>query len=223
MSLVSLLGEQRAALVNRLHVEGAQTASELAAHLGISDAALRKHLSRLVDDGLVRDVETAASGPGRPSRAWHLTDHAQALFPQRYATVARELIDFISDEHGRNGMRAFLKWRLEKQSASYADVVTSEDPAERVAQLAAALSDAGFEASASETGDGIELVQQHCAIQEIAADHPELCAYEAAAFRRVLGHELTVSRKGTIAGGDQSCVCQVQLRETRGAGTATTS
>ena len=210
-SLVSLLGDQRAALVTHLQHAGEAGVAQLAAHLGISEVATRRHLSVLAEQDLV-DARDVADGPGRPARRYRLTDRAIRLFPQRAAAVADELLRFIEDAHGREGLRAFLAWRLERQCAELGEQVTADDLEDRLAQLADALSEAGFEATVDVAGDRFVLRQDHCAIYDVAKDHPEMCAYEAATFSKVLGRDVRLSRQQTRADGGTACVCCVTPR-----------
>lgn len=210
-SLVSLLGEQRSALVIHLQRVGEATVCDLARYLGVSEVATRRHLGVLQDEHLV-DARDVADGPGRPARHYRLTDRAHRLFPQRTAAVAEELLQFIQDQHGRDGLRAYLRWRLERQTAQLEDQVTADDLEGRLAQLADALSEAGFDASVAEAGDRFVLRQGHCAIFDIAKEHPEMCAYEAATFSRVLGQDVRLSRQQTRADGAETCVCCVSPR-----------
>ncbi len=210
-SLVSLLGETRAALAQHLRRGGQATTGELAAALGISDVATRKHLKAMADDDLVVGTQVA-DGPGRPATHWSLTPRGRRLWPDRGGDVADELLEFLEEEHGRAGLQAFLRWRLERQADALAAAVDGEDVDARVRQLADALDEAGFAASVAAAGDRFELTQQHCALGDLPQAHPELCAYEAAAFKRVLGREVQVSRQSTIAGGADACVCCVTVR-----------
>lgn len=223
-SLVSLLGDQRAALVLHLRRAGDATVCDLAAHLGVSDVATRRHLGVLEDEDLVasRDV---VDGPGRPARHYRLTERAERLFPQRVADVADELLQFIEDTQGRDGLRAYLAWRLERQCAELEDQVTADRLDERLAQLAQALSEAGFDArvervsgpsgpegGSAPTGERFLLRQEHCAIYDVAKDHPELCAWEAASFSKVLGRDVRLSRQQTRTNGATACVCCITPR-----------
>lgn len=207
-SLVSLLGEQRAQIVQLLRRHGDASVAELAAHLGISEVATRRHLGLLEDEGLVA-ARTVKQPRGRPPARYHLTDAASRLFPQRYDRLASEVLDFLADEHGREGLHAFLRWRLEREVAGLREAVTADDLHSRLQQLAAALSDAGFEASVTPDGEGFTLIQDHCAIEDVAREHPEVCAFEAATFSQVLGRDVTLSRRQTLAGGSRACVCCV--------------
>lgn len=210
-SLVSLLGDQRAALVTYLQRAGESGVCDLAAHLGVSEVATRRHLGVLADEDLVtaRDV---AEGPGRPARRYRLTDRAHRLFPQRTADVADELLRFLEDTQGREGLRAYLRWRLERQTALLEQQVTADDVAERVEQLAEALSQAGFDATVDVAGDRFVLRQDHCAIYDVAKEHPEICAFEAATFSKVLGRDVSLSRQQTRTDGATTCVCCVTPR-----------
>ncbi len=211
-SLVSLLGQARSALAEHLRASGSATTGELASVLGISEVATRKHLAVMTDDDLVVGTRVA-DGPGRPATHWSLTPRGRRLWPDRGGDVADELLEFLEAEHGRAGLQAFLRWRLERQASALAGAVDAEDPTGRIAQLAEALDDAGFAASVQQAGDRFELTQQQCALGDLPQAHPELCAYEAAAFSRVLGREVQVSRQATIAEGASACVCCVSLKD----------
>lgn len=211
-SLVSLLGDQRAAIVRRLRAEGDHTVAQLADHLGISEVATRRHLRRLEEDDFI-DARTVNEGRGRPAAHYRLTARARDLFPHRYAEVADELLEFVTSEHGREGLRRYLRWRLERQADRFQEAVTADDLETRLEQLAAVLTSAGFEATVTRDGDGFRLTQTHCAIEDVARDHPELCAYEAAGFSRALGSDVTLSRRKTLADGHRACVCEVRPRD----------
>jgi predicted ArsR family transcriptional regulator len=215
-SLVGLLGETRAALVEHLHRVGSQPVAAIAAQLGISEVATRRHLGVLLEEGLVEEREARASG-GRPATCFALTERADRLFPQSYDRLANELLDFLTAEHGHDGLLAFLRWRVDREVDALAGSIQDGPLEQRVAQLAAALTDAGFLADVVAQPDGarglptLRLVQHHCVIQGVAREHPEICTYEAAAFSRVLGTGVAVSRQETIADGAPACVCTVSI------------
>lgn len=209
--LVSLLGEQRAAVVELLHRAGPSTVAEIAAHLGVSDVAARRHLAVLVDEGLIAAGERRQPR-GRPAACYELTDRADKLFPQAYDRFANEVLDFLADTQGDEGLTAFLRWRAEREARTLREAVTAEDLHGRLHQLAASLSDAGFAASVTPDGVGFSLVQEHCAIADVAREHPQVCASEAATFSRVLGRSVKVARDATIAEGASACVCRITAR-----------
>lgn len=213
LPLSRLLGETRADVLAGLRA-GPRTIAEIAADLELSEEAVRRHLRGLEADGLVDATLVHDGNRGRPSARYRMTDRAHKLFPDRSADLANELWGFLADEHGRRSVLAFLRWRQQRQAQRYADRLTGTDtvPA-RAAQLAEVLSEEGFAAESRVVADTdgrtrIELTQSHCAVKEVAAAHPEVCAFEAALFRDLIGADLT--RRKTIAGGAQECVCTIE-------------
>jgi predicted ArsR family transcriptional regulator len=216
-TLLDLLGDTRAQVVELLRAEPA-TATELAEQLGLSAVAVRRHLQVLERDGLV-DAETVRrDGPGRPSARYALTARARQLFPDRSAEIANELLEFLEASYGRPALTAFLRWRQERHGQRYAaHLAGAVDGMSRTELLARLLSEDGFAAQVRELDPAeappgvtvLELRQSHCAVADVAEEHPELCAFEAALFKQVLGAQ--VSRKSTIAAGAGACVCHVTL------------
>jgi predicted ArsR family transcriptional regulator len=211
-TLLDLLGDTRGQVVELLR-SSPLTVADIAASLGISEVAVRRHLQVLERDGLVTAETVRREGPGRPSSQYALTDRARRLFPDRSAELANELLDYLEEEHGRGALMAFLRWRSKRHGERYGSALTGASaPGQRAEGLARLLSEEGFAARVSEvtTPEGatvLELRQDHCAIKDIAEEHPEVCSFEAAVFRKVLGTQ--VSRKSTIAGGAGACVCHI--------------
>lgn len=204
--LVGLLGEPRATIVRILKDEGEASAPELAERLGITDVAVRRHLSLLSDEGMLTE-RTVKQDRGRPVTRYGLSERARELFPHRYTEMLGDLLEYMRDHRELSG---FLRWRQEREAAQYAHVVDADDVTDRLEQLVAALNDAGYEATLTEDTDGFQLTQTHCAVFDAAKDHPQICAHEAAMFRRVLG-DVQVSRRETLAKGDAACVCTVTV------------
>lgn len=215
--LIDLLGETRAQIVGLLH-DGAATVAELASAMQLTEVAIRRQVRELVADQLVTGRTMRASGPGRPAVRYSLTARGERLFPDRSSDLADDVLTFLYDERGKAEMIAFLRWRLKRQQAHYAGALdgieTLDDRVERLAEL---LSQDGFLAEVDADTDGFALTQTHCAIKEAAAAHPQLCAFEAALFREVLGAHVT--RRQTIASGAPACVCHVQPRQITGPST----
>lgn len=211
--LVDLLGPSRAKVMDLLR-SSPRSVAQLAAEMGLSQVAVRHHLRLLREDGLVHAETVRRNRPGRPGARYAVTDKGRRLFPDGSAELANELLDFMEVEHGRATLLRFMRWRQRRQEERYAQALDADaDPAARAEALARLLSEDGFLSSVRPVTapDGarlLELRQDHCAIKHIADEHPEVCAYEAALFRRVLGAK--VSRRQTMAGGATSCVCHIQ-------------
>lgn len=210
-TLVDLLGDTRASIVDLLRRQ-AQSVADLAGQLDLSEVAVRRHLQVLERDGLV-DAETVRrDGPGRPRACYTLTPRAERLFPDNSAQLANELLAYLEEEHGREALLGFIRWRAQRQGGRYAEALAVARPGNEVGRLAELLSDDGYlaEAEQVESADGrtvLELTQGHCAIKDVAEAHPEICAYETQLFSQLLGANVT--REQTIAGGAPACVCHI--------------
>src|SRR5918998_5318701 len=80
-------GRTRDRVAQLLLERGAATAAELGAQLGLSPAAIRKHLDAMLADDLVEVRDTRPQGPrgrGRPAKAFVLTAAARDGFPHFY-------------------------------------------------------------------------------------------------------------------------------------------
>jgi predicted ArsR family transcriptional regulator len=209
---------------------GPVTAAEVACRLGITPAAVRRHLDALEAGGLVqaRDPRpTASRGRGRPARAYVLTDAGHARMTTGYDDLAASALAFLAEQLGPQAVEAFAARRVGELEQRYASVVdeAGADVDARAEALATALSDDGYAASTRPVrgpgGDiGTQLCQGHCPVQHVAARFPQLCDAETEVFSRLLG--VHVQRLATLAGGAHVCTTHVPAR-TQGAGSAPSS
>src|SRR5688572_11498749 len=86
---------------------GRRTVADLAAHLGVSDNAVRAQLQRLVRDGLVRPAGVRR-GVRRPHAEYEITPKARALFPKAYEPVLRTLVEVIGERVAQRAARELL-------------------------------------------------------------------------------------------------------------------
>jgi predicted ArsR family transcriptional regulator len=196
-------------------LEGPSTTSAVAERLGLTDAAVRRHLDGLLDEGL---VETRAArsvghrGRGRPARIFALTDAGHdSLLQQGYDSLAADALRFLAESGGQDAVVAFARSRVEAMAARYESDVADFAPGspERVAALAQALTGDGFAASTrpARTDGGAQLCQHHCPVAHVAAQFPQLCEAETQVFARLL--DVPVQRLATIARGDGICTTHV--------------
>ena len=189
--------------------DGARTVAQLSDELGISQVAVRRHLTRLIDEGWVSGRTDPPDGPGRPVTRYLLTADGHELLPQGYAALASELLAYIEDTAGQDGLADYLAWRSRRRVRRLGRAVDAEDLDARLAQLAEALTDIGSSATVEATEEGFVLRQHHCTVMDVAREHPELCRAEAEEFSRVIGDDVLVSRGASRASGDGACECAV--------------
>jgi predicted ArsR family transcriptional regulator len=204
-------GRTREAVARLLLEHGPATAASLAERLGLSPAAVRRHLDAMLAEGLVtsRKVSVRRRGRGRPARVFTLTDTARRhCGPTAYDDLAAQAIRFLAEVNGEEAVTAFAARRLATFESRHRETVASAGtPAHRVQALARALTEEGFAASAHTLGSGGELCQHHCPIAHVAAEFPQLCEAETEAFSRMLGTH--VQRLATLARGDTVCTTHV--------------
>jgi predicted ArsR family transcriptional regulator len=192
---------------------GPVTAAGLSVRLGLTPAAVRRHLDNLVGDGMIetRSARTYGSrGRGRPARLFAITDAGRSAFVHAYDDLATSALRFLAETAGPSAVAAFARQQIAELERRYQPVVDAAAPDERVKALAAALSADGYAASASArpgSGGGDQLCQHHCPVAHVAAKYPQLCEAETEAFGRLLG--TPVQRLATIAHGDGICTTHV--------------
>ena len=206
--------------VARLILElGPSTAATLGGRLGLTPAAIRRHLDNLLAEGLI-ETRTARTygnrGRGRPAKVFVITDAGRSAFEHAYDDLATNALRFLAETAGPEAIAEFARRQVSDLERRYAPAVARGDLASRVQALAEALSADGYAASAgpapaiggwAQAEGGEQLCQHHCPVAHVAAEFPQLCEAETEAFGRLLG--TPVQRLATIAHGDGICTTHV--------------
>ncbi|HEY6311318.1 MAG TPA: metalloregulator ArsR/SmtB family transcription factor [Streptosporangiaceae bacterium] len=197
--------------VARLILElGPSTAATLGSRLGLTPAAIRRHLDNLLAEGLI-ETRTARTygnrGRGRPAKVFVITDAGRSAFEHAYDDLATSALRFLAERAGPEAIAEFARAQIADLERRYAPAVGQGELAQRVQALAEALSADGYAASAGPAPAGEQLCQHHCPVAHVAAEFPQLCEAETEAFGRLLG--TPVQRLATIAHGDGICTTHV--------------
>src|SRR3954453_12048174 len=127
---------------------GPSTASALSERLGLTPAAVRKHLDPMLADGtlIARDAPVRGRrGRGRPARFFALSDAGhRSAGPTAYDDVAVEALRFLRETAGEQAVEEFARKRVTAWEDRYAGTIATLPLAERPAALAEALCDDGF-------------------------------------------------------------------------------
>ncbi|WP_053655115.1 helix-turn-helix transcriptional regulator [Streptomyces sp. MMG1121] len=186
---------------------GPSTVAELAGRLGLTQAAVRRHLDALVVDDVVEAREQRVYGTrtrGRPAKVFALTDCGRDAFDQSYDKLAADALRWIAErEGGPEAVAAFARARIASQAAAYRRAIEAVTPDKRTEALAKALSLDGYAATARSAPVGEQLCQHHCPVAHVAEQFPQLCEAETEIFAELLGTH--VQRLATIAHGDGVC------------------
>jgi predicted ArsR family transcriptional regulator len=199
--------------------DGPLTASELATRLGLTPAAVRRHLDLLVDNGAIEEHEPASAGSrgrGRPARAYVLSEAGHLAMDSDYDDVATSALRYLADHAGADAVGEFARERIAEFERLYSTRLDAAggDVASRAQVLATALTANGFAAStrpvrAGTPLAGVQLCQGHCPVQHVAAEFPQFCDAETDAFSRLLG--VHVQRLATLAHGEHVCTTFIPL------------
>jgi predicted ArsR family transcriptional regulator len=223
--------------VARLILElGPCTAATIGGRLGLTPAAIRRHLDNLIADGMI-ETRTARTygnrGRGRPAKVFVITDAGRSAFEHAYDDLATSALRFLERTYGAQAVAEFARQQVAETERRYAPVVAqASDLRTRVQALADALSADGYAAAtapvpgiaspgiaspgivspgianrAGVVGHGEQICQHHCPVAHVAAEFPQLCEAETEAFGRLLG--TPVRRLATIAHGDGICTTHV--------------
>jgi predicted ArsR family transcriptional regulator len=200
--------------VSRLLLErGAATAAELGTELGLSPAAIRRHLDAMLANGdvLAREQRVPGHrGRGRPARVFLLTEQARVrLGRHTYDDLATAALRWIAATGGDAAVSEFAAERVAALEARCRAAMAGagDDPMARAEALASALTAEGYAASASTIASGGQLCQHHCPVAHVAAEFPQLCEAETRVISHLVGTH--VQRLATIAHGDGVCTTHI--------------
>ena len=177
------------------------TAKEVAEALGLSRAAIGKHLQDLEARGLVRSEVKRCPSRGRPYRLYRAQDGESP-----YALLCGDVLKGMEAALGREGVVAFL---LERNRSRLAPLRLEALPLrEKLRRLAQHLREEGYEAEVVEEEGRLYLCQRRCPKLALSREHEALCQSELLAYQEVLG--LPLLREERIAEGGSCCRYRVE-------------
>jgi predicted ArsR family transcriptional regulator len=194
-----------------LKTKGPQTAGPIAAKLGVTPMAVRQHLYRLRQQGLV-DYNDERRPVGRPARVWRLTPTSDARFPDSHAELTLEVIGAVRAAFGEGGLERLLHERTKRQKETYARRMKKAGTGllERAQALAEIRCEQGYMAECIQRRDGaILLMENHCPICAAASSCQGLCREELLLFRSLLGERARVERIDHILAGARRCAYMI--------------
>jgi predicted ArsR family transcriptional regulator len=186
---------------------GPSTAVALATSLGLTPAGIRRHLDSLVSEGILEEREPhirSAGLRGRPSKVFVMSDKGRERFEHSYDDLAVSALKYMAASAGAHLVDEIIR-------RSKKTVTGSKNAVDGLVKF---LSDEGYAANVHPKAIGLELCQHHCPIAHVAAEYPQLCEEETAAFSKILGTH--VQRLATIAHGDGVCTTFIPQLSNKG-------
>ncbi len=144
--------------------------AELTEHFGLNHNAIRQHLAKLVEAGLVVESVAASTGRGRPRLLYGIDPSAESRWGvtgpyERLSVLLTEVVR-SGDTPEEVGRRAGLRMRLGPSLAE-------DDP---VAYMVEQMARQGFEPSVRERRKGVEIILETCPFTSaVLADPDTIC------------------------------------------------
>lgn len=197
--------------------KGPVASGAIARVLGLTSAAVRRHISALLGAGDIAEYEPTQQGKrhrGRPARHYVATQAGHEKLTEGYCELAGKALTYLGQTEGEQAVESFAAWRSRELERRYAPLVreAGADVRLRAQALADALNQDGYAATVRDVGSGVfavQLCQGHCPIQQVAEAFPQLCEAETAAFARLL--DVHVQRLATLAEGEHVCTTHIPI------------
>ncbi len=166
---------------------GSATVAELADELGMAQVSVRHHLDILVGEDLVELTGVRRrDGAGRPSQVYALTPNALALFPQRNAQLAANVLTELKAVLPQDEVNQILLRVAERTAAEAPRPTEGQTVEERLDQVTAFLTQKGYSARWENCDGRYELHACNCPYSGVAEQHPELCMMDHAMISQLL-------------------------------------
>lgn len=209
-AMADQLQPTRRKIILALKQRGGMTAAELAELLGITSMGVRRHLTMLERDHLVR-YELVQRGKGRPSYVYALSSEAEDIFPKNYAALATELLGYLDADGGEQVIRLFDQ-RAQRRVRQAKARLDGKPFADRVAGLAQILHDEGYLAEWEQLdADTYLLIEHNCAVLDVAQAFGAACGSELTFLQAVLP-DAEVKRERHFMAGDLMCSYRIRRK-----------
>jgi predicted ArsR family transcriptional regulator len=162
------------------------TVNELAEALGLTDNAVRSHLTSLERDGLVQELGTRP-GFRKPHVLYSLTSEAEYLFPTAYGPLLRHVIAVIGRRLPPQELRASLREVGRTAALEHLDQVTGKTRNQRIEVALNTLKALGGDAIVQEREEKRFISGNGCPLSAATAHYPEACLILEAFLSEIIG------------------------------------
>lgn len=181
--------------------------ASLAEHFQLNHNAVRQHLAKLCDAGLLVEEQAPRSGPGRPALQYRLSPGALATWGTAgpYAQLSMMLLELIRTGRSPREVGADAGRRLRTSSDGRADAID---------ELEAEMTRRGFDPRRAERGSSVELALQRCPFEAAALADPDVvCQLHLGLAEGIVeGLSGDVEVTGLVARDARRAECRLKLR-----------
>ncbi|MCZ4274036.1 metalloregulator ArsR/SmtB family transcription factor [Maritalea porphyrae] len=192
-----------------IKTRGPQTAVALGELVGTTSVAVRQHMEKLAQLGLVISEDRRES-VGRPKKYWQLTDKGNQRFPDRHADLTIEMISSVIETFGEAGLDKLIAKREQRSLDIYQSKLDQKSAlGAKVKTLAKIREAEGYMAEVEPVEGGFLLHENHCPICIAATTCQGFCKSELKLFQTVLGENADVQRESHIVSGARRCTYRI--------------
>jgi Predicted transcriptional regulator len=180
------LGTTRGQIVALLR-RGAKTVDELRQALGLTDNAIRSHLSSLErDEMIMQQGVRRGPGAGKPAAVYEINPDAELMLSRAYAPLLGALVDELAATRSHEDAVTLMQAAGRRLAATMPG--NSGDPIEvRVAAAAAVLKALGGDAQV-EHSEGRSIIRGcGCPLSAVTRGRPEVCQAVQALVAEIVG------------------------------------
>lgn len=162
------------------------TVDQIATALGLTDNAVRSHLTSLERDGLVEQSVSKRGGVGKPAYEYRIAADAEPLFSQAYLPILVQLLEVLRDRLPAAELERVMHDVGSRMAAGQTAMPGGLD--ERVRSAAALLDALGGVTEVQRSDDGALAIRGFsCPLGAAVQRHPEMCAAVETMLSDVIG------------------------------------
>lgn len=167
-----------------------RTVDELAAALGMTDNAIRSHLTALERDGMVRQAGVRrGSGAGKPAVLYELPPSVEPLLSKAYPPVLNAMLDVVVSELPDRADD--LMQQVGRRLAASAGGRAAGSLSDRVKAAADVLAALGGDVEVVDEDGTLTIRGCGCPLSSAVAERPEVCRAVEALVSEVSGAQAT--------------------------------
>ena len=160
--------------------------NELAAALGLTDNAVRAHLSSLERDGLIHQSGTRP-GFRKPHVTYALTPEAEQIFPKSYGVLLDLILIVISKQLSPKELRAAMREVGRRIADNHLGETKGKSRNQRIDTALRILKDLGGAATFEES-EGKHFIRGNgCPLAAATGRHPEACLIAESLLSQIIG------------------------------------
>ena len=161
------------------------TVDQIASALGLTDNAVRAHLTSLERDGLVEQHVARRGGVGKPAHVYQLSADADPLFSQAYIPILTQLLDILAERMPPEELERVMQAVGRRMAAG--QMLPPAELEDRVKRAAALLDSLGGVTEVESRDGALAIRGFSCPLGAAVQRHPEVCTAVETLLSDVIG------------------------------------